>query len=216
MATNARAGERDVRREVLEVATRLMAARGFDGTSLQDIADEVGVSKPAVLHHYPSKEHIHQAVMQAILNHWRDTLPRVMLAATTGEDRFDAIYRELQRFFRENPDRARLLVRQGLDRPEVLREMLKTTVRPWLSAIAGYIRMGDSTGRQPSDLDAEAYAILALQLVIFSSAMGDTVSVAIDDSDEARARYYREVVRIARSSLFVDARSPEARPARGE
>ena len=80
MATNARGGERDVRREVLEVATRLMAARGFDGTSLQDIAYEVGVSKPAVLHHYPSKEHIHQAVMQAILNHWRDTLPRVMLA----------------------------------------------------------------------------------------------------------------------------------------
>jgi hypothetical protein len=96
------------------------------------------------------------------------------------------------------------MVRQGLDRPEALREMLRTTVRPWMSAIAGYIRLGDSLGKQPPDLDAEAYTILALQLVIFSSAMGDTVSVAIDDTPEARARYFREVVRIARSSLFVE------------
>lgn len=206
MAANVRGGERDVRGDVIAAATRLMAARGFDGTSLQDIADEVGVSKPAVLHHFASKELIHEAVMDAILAHWRETLPRVMLAATTGEDRFDAIYRELQRFFREDPNRARMMVRQGLDRPEALRAMLKTAVRPWLAAIAGYIRMGDAQGRQPSDLDAEAYAILALQLVIFSSAMGDVVSVAIDDTSEARERYFREVVRIARSSLFIPRR----------
>lgn len=204
MTASGRGSDRDVRAEVIVVATRLMAAKGYEGTSLQEIADGVGVSKPAVLHHFPSKEHIHTAVMQSILEHWRETLPRVMLAATTGEDRFESIYRELQRFFREDPNRARLLVRQGLDRPEALREMLRTTVRPWLSAIAGYIRLGDSLGKQPADLDAEAYAILALQLVIFSSAMGDTVSAAIDDSAEARARYFREVVRIARSSLFVE------------
>lgn len=204
MTANGRGADRDVRAEVITVATKLMAAKGFDGTSLQDIADGVGVTKPAVLHHFPSKEHIHTAVMQTILGHWRETLPRVMLAATTGEDRFEAIYRELQRFFREDPNRARLMVRQGLDRPEALREMLRTTVRPWMSAIAGYIRLGDSLGKQPPDLDAEAYTILALQLVIFSSAMGDTVSVAIDDTPEARQRYFREVVRIARSSLFVE------------
>lgn len=198
-----RGAERDVRAEVVTAATRLMAARGFEGTSLQDIADAVGVSKPAVLHYYPSKEHIHQAVMQNILDHWRETLPRLLFAASNGADRFDGIYRELQRFFREDPDRARLLVRQGLDRPEALREMLGGTVRPWLSAIAGYIRMGEKLDNHPPDLDAEAYVILALQLVIFSSAMGDTVSVAIDDSDEARARYFREVVRIARASLFL-------------
>lgn len=201
--SNGRGAERDVRAEVIAAATRLMAARGFEGTSLQDIAGEVGVSKPAILHHFPSKERIHQAVMQNILDHWRETLPRLMFAAANGEDRFDGIYRELQRFFREDPNRARLLVRQGLDRPEALGEMLRTTVRPWLSALAGYIRMGEALGTQQPDLDAEAYTILALQLVIFSSAMGDTVSVAIDDTPEAGRRYFREVVRIARSSLFV-------------
>lgn len=199
-----------MRSEVVTAATRLMAARGFEGTSLQDIADAVGVSKPAVLHHFASKELIHAEVMHTIFGHWQKTLPRLMVAATSGEGRFDAIFTELQRFFREDPNRARLMVRQGLDRPKELREMLRTTVRPWLGVIANYIRMGDPT-KHPTDLDAEAYAMIALQLVIFTSAMGDTVSAAIDDTEEARSRYFSEVMRIARQSLFLDAEAAKAK-----
>src|SRR5262249_38333478 len=69
------AAEPDVRALVIAAATRLFAAHGFDGTALQDVADAVGVTKPAVLHHFPSKEHIRQAVLDGILEHWRGTLP---------------------------------------------------------------------------------------------------------------------------------------------
>ena len=41
--SKSRAGEgQDVRSQVIAAATGLFAARGFDGTSLQDIADVVG------------------------------------------------------------------------------------------------------------------------------------------------------------------------------
>ena len=54
---NPRASEAgDVRAQVLAAATRLLASRGFEGTTIQSIADEVGVTKPAVLHHFASKE----------------------------------------------------------------------------------------------------------------------------------------------------------------
>lgn len=193
----------DVRTQVVSVATRLIAAHGFDGTSLQDIADAVGVTKPAVLHHFPSKEHIRAAVLESILAHWRDALPRLLLAASAGEDRFNAIYGELQRFFGENPELARVLVREGLDRPAELQKLLRGPVRPWLSAVAGYVQAGTDHGRHPPDLDAEAYVILALQMVIFTSAMGPIVSVAIGETDEARRRYHREVARIAKAALFL-------------
>lgn len=200
---SARASEHgEVRTQVVVVATRLMAAHGFDGTSLQDIADAVGVSKPAVLHHFPSKEHIRAAVLEDILAHWRDALPRLLMAASAGEHRFDAIFGELQRFFGENPDRARLLVREGLDRPEETRAMLRGPVRPWLGAVAGYVQSGTEEGRHPTDLDAEAYVLLMLQLVIFTSAVGPVVSVAIEEGVAGVERYHREVARIGKTSLF--------------
>jgi AcrR family transcriptional regulator len=188
---------------VIAAATRLFAARGFEGTSLQDIANAVGVTKPAVLHHFPSKEHIRTGVLESLLEHWRDALPRLLLAASASEDRFDAIFGELQRFFGTNPDLARVLVREGLDRPEQTQRLLRGPVRPWLSAIAGYVKAGVERGNHPVDLDPEAYVILALQMVTFTSAMGPVVSVAIEESEEGRRRYHREVARIAKAALFT-------------
>lgn len=192
----------EVPTQIVAEATRLMAAHGFDGTSLQDIADAVGVSKPAVLHHFPSKEHIRAAVLEGILEHWREALPR-LLAAAAGEDRFDALFGELQRFFGEQPDRARLLVREGLDRPEETQKLLRGPVRPWLAAVSGYMKSGSERGRHFADLDPEAYVLLALQMVIFTSAVAPVVSVAISEGDEGTERYHREVVRIARAALFA-------------
>src|SRR5690242_9865756 len=109
----ARSAEPDVRAQVVAAATRLFAAHGVDATSVQDIADLVGVTKQAVLHHFPSKEHLRQAVLDGILAHWNETLPRLLLAATASEGRFDAVFGELFRFFSEDPDRARVVLREA-------------------------------------------------------------------------------------------------------
>src|SRR5271155_1018204 len=99
LMVTARAAEPLVRDAVVKAATGLFAAHGFDGTALQDVADAVGVTKPAVLHHFPSKEHIRQAVIDGILEHWQGTLPRLLVAATASEERFEAVFGELFSFF---------------------------------------------------------------------------------------------------------------------
>ena len=196
----ARAAEQDVRGTIVTEATRLFAARGFEGTALQDIADAVGVSKPAVLHHFPSKEHVRQAVLDGILAHWNGTLPRLLLAATASADRFDAVFGELHRFFASSPDRARLIVREALDRPNEVKKLLRGHVRAWLGAVASYIRAGQEGDRHFKDVDAEAYVIHILQLVISATASAAVMSTVLDEP--ARARYDRELARIARASLF--------------
>src|SRR5579872_7298455 len=195
-----RALEKDVRSATIAAATRLFAAHGFEGTALQDIADAVGVTKPAVLHHFPSKEHVRQAVLDAILTHWNEAVPRLLLAATASHDRFDAVFGETYRFFADHPDRARLIAREMLDRPAEMRKVLKGPVRRWLAAIADYVRAGKETGRHYADVDAEAYVVHVLQFIITATASAPVTSTILDT--DARARYDRELARIARSSLF--------------
>jgi AcrR family transcriptional regulator len=197
----ARSEGNDVRAKAVLVATELFAAKGFDGTSLQDIATAVGVTKPAVLHHFPSKEHVRFAVLEAILAHWQSTLPRLLVAATASHDRFDAVFGELHRFFAQDPDRARLVLREMLDRPAELRKILKGAVRPWLAAIVEYIRAGQEGGRHFAEVDAEAYVIHVLQLVIGATASMSVTGALLDD--DGKARYDRELARIARASLFA-------------
>jgi len=200
----------DVRTRALAAATRLFAERGFDGTTIQLIADEVSVSKPAILHHFPSKEALRVAVLDAMLEHWREALPRLLLAATASEDRFDAVFGELQRFCAADPNRARLVAREMFDRPGEVKKLLRGAVRPWLAAVAGYIKEGQARGRHWEDVDPEAYVVHILQLVVSATASASVCRVAVDPDGGARDRYDRELTRIARASLF----KPEASTAK--
>ena len=200
----------DPRAAMVGAATRLFAAHGFDGTAIQDIADAVSLTKQAVLHHFPSKEHLRKAVLGAILAHWNETLPRLLLAATASSDRFDAVFGELHRFFAADPDRARVVMREVLDRPAEIRKLLRARVRPFLGAIVEYIRAGQASGRHFAEADAEVYVLHVLQLVLTATA-SFAVTGAVVDGD-ARARYDRELARIARASLFVPMTAREPKP----
>src|SRR5260370_1116434 len=158
----ARAAEPDVRAAVIKAATRLFAAHGFDGTPLQELPPAVAVTKPAVLPHFPPKEHIRKAVLDAILEHWQATLPRLLVAATASEERFEAVFGELHRFFAADSDRARVVLREALDRPAEARKILAGPVRPWIQAVAGYIRSGQARGRHPPEAAAEAHVVHTL------------------------------------------------------
>jgi AcrR family transcriptional regulator len=195
-----RATEHDVPSAIVASATRLFAAQGFDATSLQAVADAVGVTKQAVLHHFPSKEHLRHAVLHAIVAHWNEALPRLLLAATASADRFDAVFGELHRFFATDSDRARVVLREVLDRPAEMKRLLRGPVQPWLEAVARYIRAGQESGTHFADVDPEAYVVHVMQLGIAAAAC-QPVTAAVLEGD-ARARYDAELGRIARASLF--------------
>jgi AcrR family transcriptional regulator len=52
---------------IVEAALALFAEHGISGTSLQMIADAIGVTKAAVYHQYPTKDEIVLAVAEAVL-----------------------------------------------------------------------------------------------------------------------------------------------------
>ncbi len=198
----------DVRTEILSTAARLFAERGFDGTTLQAIADEVGIRKPSLLYHYPSKEELRRSVLDNLIGHFSEVLPRLLGAVSRGDERFEVLVRELLTFFREDPDRARLVVRELLDRPAEMREQLAAGVRPWVSLLSEYIRKGAETGELVPDVDPEAYVVHVITLVLAGMAAGPVVTglVPADSREQAEERHVRELMRIARSSLFATTR----------
>jgi len=77
------------RERVLEAALSLFAEHGVNGTSLQMIADRLGVSKAAVYYQFHSKDEIVLAVIQPVFDDMM-RLVRIAEAMSTPEARREA------------------------------------------------------------------------------------------------------------------------------
>lgn len=200
----------DVREAILKCATHLFATKGFDGTSLKDISEVVGVRKPSLLYHFSSKEKLRLAVLERVLDRWNDVLPRLLMAAAGGDARFESVMDEVVGFFAHDPDRARLLVREILDRPDDMQRRLETYVRPWVTVVADYIVKGQERGEVHAHVDPEAYILQVINMVLSGVASASSLRGGLlppnSPRGEASARHLRELIRIARTSLFI---SPE-------
>ena len=201
----------DVRTRILEEATRLFAAQGVDGTALQEIADAVGVAKPSLLYHFPSKEALHKSVLEHLLSRWNEIVPR-LLRAVAREDRFDAILDATIEFFAADPDRARLLLRETLDRPVEMRSLIATHVSPWLGVIVESIKKAQADGSMRVNVDPAAYVLQTIHLVVGTFTTGITLQMLLGGNGPKKRgaafvdpRLVRELRRIARIALIPPA-----------
>lgn len=195
----------DVRAQILSHATRLFAEQGYDGTSVQQIADAVGIRKPSLLYHFKSKDELRENVLAEMLAHWNAVLPGLLLKAST-EERFDATMEALSEFFIEDPARARLFLRETLDRPEHMQAMLNEFVRPWIDLLAQQLERAKAQGLVQPDVDPQAYAFEVITMAVAGTAVIDTLQVIVPDDPGrggTRKRHGRELIRVARSSLYT-------------
>src|SRR5437867_3013700 len=56
-----------VREQIVQVATRLMAVRGYHRTSLEDVLRESGAGKGNFYHHFRSKEELGYAILDRLV-----------------------------------------------------------------------------------------------------------------------------------------------------
>ncbi|MCB5409735.1 TetR family transcriptional regulator C-terminal domain-containing protein [Pseudogemmobacter faecipullorum] len=62
--------QRKNREAILSAALDMFSQHGFKGATLDQIAAQAGLSKPNLLYYFPSKEEIHRALLNSLLDQW--------------------------------------------------------------------------------------------------------------------------------------------------
>ena len=120
-ATRQAEGSRaEVRARLEDAAARLFAKKGYAATTVDEIVEEAGVSKPGLYRFFESKKHLHLA----LLERHRDELAAAALSALDVGDsaRSDRIPAMVEAWFvhvEEHPYIWRMLFRDTTGDPEV-------------------------------------------------------------------------------------------------
>ena len=123
------AGHEDTRTRLLATALQLFTAHGVEGTSLQMIADELGVTKAAVYYHFKTKDEITEAVIEPGLRELEAAVEEASRERRPGA-RVDHLlagfvdvvvrYRSLVALFSSDPSVARALEKHFVGRDNAM------------------------------------------------------------------------------------------------
>jgi AcrR family transcriptional regulator len=152
------------RQQLLDIGRRLFAERGFEGTSIEEIAAQAGVSKPVVYEHFGGKEGLYAVVVDREVERLTE-ITMTLLDGKQSRPKFEAAAVTLLRYIEDNADGFRILVRDSSPGATT------GTYGTLLSDIAGQVEyiMADflkSRGRDPKL--APMYSQMLVGMVAFT------------------------------------------------
>ncbi|MGD9172792.1 MAG: TetR/AcrR family transcriptional regulator [Desulfobacterales bacterium] len=85
----------DARQRLLETAIGMFAQKGYAGTSVREIAEQAGVSKPVLYYYFKSKGGLFLAILEMAENLQKQLLAEVLESQGTVLDRLVLLYRRV-------------------------------------------------------------------------------------------------------------------------
>jgi len=111
-----------VEKEILDKALALFAERGFAGTTLQDVADALGMSRPALYYYVNSKEALLERLVESLSLRDARALDSIRRRNAPASERLHEMAREIATNAASNPRQSRLLSENRHHLPAALAE----------------------------------------------------------------------------------------------
>ena len=152
------------RRQIIEAAADLFARNGFRGTTTREVAAAVGVSEAAVFKHFPTKEELYAAIIEAKAQ-TQELLGGALAAATRGDDAavLRTLGREMIARMQADPTLMRLLLFSALEGHSLSEIFFRSRVLQVDEFLCGYISQRVAAGAfRPVDPGLAAWNFIGM------------------------------------------------------
>jgi len=198
-----RRGEGGTPDRILDTALTTFGTRGYEATSLDALAETLGMRKQSILYWFPSKEVLLESLIDRSAGELTGALEDSLARAGSGWSRIEAVVRSVFRLAARRPELLGLLREVGrLGPPSATRLML--VLEPLVQRASGFLEDEMDAGHM------RRHDPRLLLLVIYSTVVGMVTEVevfrAMGEEPTARSlvRRRQEILRLLRSALLVE------------
>ncbi|MFZ0665809.1 MAG: TetR/AcrR family transcriptional regulator [Acidimicrobiales bacterium] len=197
---------------ILDAALSSFATRGYEVTSLDALAEGLGMRKQSILYWFPSKEALLLAVIDRSAQELTAALERSLDRAGTGWSRVEAVVRSVFRLAARRPELLGLLRELGRLGPPAATRLVEA-LDPLVQRASQFLQAEMSAGHM------RVTEPRILLLAIYSTVVGMVTEVevlrAFGEEPTARSLVRRrsEILAFLRSALLVESEETQARSA---
>ena len=134
------------RRIILEAALDVFSTYGFRGSTIDQIAEKAGMSKPNLLYYFKRKQDIYVSVLEETLEEWLRPLHELKPEGDPVEELRRYITRKIE-MSAKRPEASRLFANEILHGAPAIKGFLTTSLKKLVDEKAAVIRQWVSEGR---------------------------------------------------------------------
>ncbi len=131
---------------ILDAALQVFSERGFRGATLDQIADQAGLSKPNLLYYFKGKDAIHAELLAGLLDTWLDPLRNINAEDDPKEQLLNYMRRKLE-MSRTLPRESRLFANEILQGAPRMKDGLSGELKTLVDAKAALIKAWSDQGK---------------------------------------------------------------------
>jgi len=138
--------QREKMRAILAAALDVFSKHGYRGSTLDQIAEAAGLSKPNLLYYFDSKEAIHRTLLHDLLDTWLDPLRHIDPQGDPVKELTGYVVRKLE-MSRDLPRESRLFANEVLQGAPRIGEEIETDLKDLVDRTAALIRRWQAAGK---------------------------------------------------------------------
>jgi AcrR family transcriptional regulator len=127
------------REQILDVSVQVFARNGFHSTSMNDVAEAAGVTKPVLYQHFDSKQDLYLALLEEAGLRLRNAVAKGVASATNGKEMTELGFKAYFRWVAEDHDAFLLLFGSRANRDEESTVAIRRITAEAAAAIAPLI-----------------------------------------------------------------------------
>ena len=187
------------RKRILDAALEVFSSHGYRGATLDQIAEEAGLSKPNILYYFEGKEDIHVTLLNQLMETWLDPLKAMDPDGDPLAEILAYVHRKLE-MSRDFPRESRLFANEILQGAPRMEPHLISDLKPLVDKKTALIRTWIAQGKL-ADVDprhlmfsiwatTQHYADFDAQVQVLS----DIDTDVLDGADTFLDQLYRKLL----------------------
>ncbi|MFQ5478643.1 MAG: TetR/AcrR family transcriptional regulator [Candidatus Binatia bacterium] len=134
------------REAILRTAERRFADRGFTDTRLEDIAGELGITRPALVYYFTSKRELYDCVLENVFGELVDRVRAVSAAADAPNEQIEAMVSTWIAYAGERPTFVRIYLREVANATPTMEPAITRYTDKLNEVLIEVLRAGEAQG----------------------------------------------------------------------